>query len=462
MILLSALLLTTTIDGAAAHQHASALSALGPHPFGSPRTGAAALYVAAQFREAGLEAVRTVGVESGGLRGSNVYGSLEAAGAGLVVLAAHHDSSPGSPGGWDSGGSLGVLIEVARVLAKQPHRPRALLFASFDGGAVGGGGRSGAVGARAWAAGLSGEAKRIEAVLVLGGAGWPGGRPILHTSTYREVSVGGGRVVAPSGAVAAALDGIGRLGVEPVLGDPLVPWLYQPTSRLIEMDFGGADRALLQAGLPAVLLSEASVAFPFPRRNQPADTADRLDDESLARMGRALLGAIAGIGRGQTAAGSLEWLFGAGRMLGPTELALVAALTLVPVLVSAVRAGGLALVLRGVHAAIFSFAVLRMPVLAVVLLGPANLMAVFGRVRWRALGLLPLLACLTYAALAARQGVVRGVLPGLLEISLLLACLALALAPALGGGGRRRPGRNGGQPGGKEAGRKRRKGLAKR
>jgi hypothetical protein len=56
--LLPALLLGAAFDGQAALRHASALAALGPHPWGSPRAGAAAQYVAAQLRSAGLADVR--------------------------------------------------------------------------------------------------------------------------------------------------------------------------------------------------------------------------------------------------------------------------------------------------------------------------------------------------------------------------------------------------------------------
>jgi hypothetical protein len=46
------------VDGNAALRHASALASLGPHPWGSPRARAAAAYVAAQLRAAGLSEVR--------------------------------------------------------------------------------------------------------------------------------------------------------------------------------------------------------------------------------------------------------------------------------------------------------------------------------------------------------------------------------------------------------------------
>ena len=51
----AALLLAAGFDGDAALRHASALSALGPRPWGSPRTAAAAAYIASQLRTAGAD-----------------------------------------------------------------------------------------------------------------------------------------------------------------------------------------------------------------------------------------------------------------------------------------------------------------------------------------------------------------------------------------------------------------------
>src|SRR5205809_7108631 len=89
------------IDGAAALRHASALASLGPHPWGSPRARAAAAYVAAQLRGAGLSEVRQEDFEVKGVRGVNVVAVLKGAGPGIVVVGAHHDTAPDAPGAYD-------------------------------------------------------------------------------------------------------------------------------------------------------------------------------------------------------------------------------------------------------------------------------------------------------------------------------------------------------------------------
>src|SRR5438034_4695702 len=133
MCSLLAALLAASIDGEAALRHASALAALGPHPWGSPRAAAAAEYVAAHFREAGLQDVRLQAFEAGGKRGVNAIGVLRGSAAEFIVVGGHHDSAPAAPAAYDDGGGIGVIIEAARVLARRGSRARTIVFASWDG-----------------------------------------------------------------------------------------------------------------------------------------------------------------------------------------------------------------------------------------------------------------------------------------------------------------------------------------
>ena len=130
-MMLAAALVLAAFDGAAALRHASALSALGPRPWGSPRTQAAAAYIAAQLRTAGAD-VHIETFESQGIRGANVIATLPGDSPEFVVLGAHHDSAPGATGAYDDAAGVGVVIETARVLASLP-RPRTIVIASFDG-----------------------------------------------------------------------------------------------------------------------------------------------------------------------------------------------------------------------------------------------------------------------------------------------------------------------------------------
>jgi acetylornithine deacetylase/succinyl-diaminopimelate desuccinylase-like protein len=180
------LLLAASIDGEAALRHASALAALGPHPWSSPRTQAAAAYVAAQFHEAGLDAVELQAFEWQGVRGTNVIATLRAPGEEFVVVAAHHDTATGAPGAYDDGGGVGILIELARVLARDERRPRTVVFASFDGEESGSTGKGTTVGSRAFVERLGPRAGSMVAAFVIEMSGWRGGTPVLHPIAYAD------------------------------------------------------------------------------------------------------------------------------------------------------------------------------------------------------------------------------------------------------------------------------------
>jgi Zn-dependent M28 family amino/carboxypeptidase len=81
----------------------------------------AARYIEAAFAEAGLQPQAHV-FESGGATVRNIEVSIPAAGAqggALVVVGAHYDSVPGSPGADDNASGVAALLELARMLAKQ-------------------------------------------------------------------------------------------------------------------------------------------------------------------------------------------------------------------------------------------------------------------------------------------------------------------------------------------------------
>jgi hypothetical protein len=200
------LLLAASIDGGAALRHASALAALGPHPWGSPRNQAAAAYVAAQLREAGLEAVEVQAFERHGVRGANVIGTLPAPGEEFVVIGAHHDTAPEAPGAYDDGGGVGILIELARVLAQDERRARTIVFASFDGEEAWSTGKGTTAGSRAYLERLGPRARSMVAAFAIEMSGWKGGAPVLHPIAYADPREKGRAVIAPAWLVQAALE----------------------------------------------------------------------------------------------------------------------------------------------------------------------------------------------------------------------------------------------------------------
>jgi acetylornithine deacetylase/succinyl-diaminopimelate desuccinylase-like protein len=192
------LLLVASIDGAAALRDASALAALGPHPWGSTRNEAAAQYVAAQMRAVGLSQVELQRFERHGVKGTNVVGVLPAPGEEMVVIGAHHDSVAGGPGAYDDAGGVGVLLEVARALAQEGSRSRTLVFASFDGEEAWETGKGQTAGSRAFLERLGPRARGVVAMLAIEMSGWPGGTPVAHPIAYADPRTPGATVIRPS------------------------------------------------------------------------------------------------------------------------------------------------------------------------------------------------------------------------------------------------------------------------
>jgi hypothetical protein len=432
--LLSALLLSAaTFDGEAALRHAAALAALGPHPWGSPRAGAAAQYVAAQLRAAGVPDVAVQAFESHGIRGANVVGLLPGTSAEMIVVGAHHDTAPDAPGAYDDGGGVGVLIEAARVLSRRPARPRTLAFVSFDGEEAWSTGRTMVAGSRHYVRALGPRAREVAAAFVVEMCGWKGGTPVLHPIPYADPLLPGGYLVSPAWVVAAAQRGARQAGAPFRVGDPLVSWLYQPAVRTVRARLYGDDLALLEADVPAVFASDSSFTSFYPWYHQAADTADKLDAAALGRMGGAVLGAVEALAAAPRGPARQPHWFAAlsGVVTGPWLYAL-GVLSLLPRVLRAARgslsAGSV------LQAALFGVLLWRHPVVTLWIFLLPHLVAGWGGVS-SALALLPLAALAALCLLAWARGFVSGL--WLAPWELAAGAGALALVWLIGGRARR-------------------------
>jgi hypothetical protein len=355
---------------------------------------------------------------------------LRAAGPEFVVIGAHHDTAPSAPGANDDGGGVGVLIEAARVLARQPSRPRTLVFVSFDAEEAWSTEKTTTAGSRAYIASLGQESRNLTAAFVIEMSGFEGGTPVLHPIAYGDPLRPGRSVVAPGWLVEAALRGARAAGAPLGVGDPYLAWLYQPAVRTFRVNLYGDDLSFVQAGLPAAFVSDSSFSAFYPWYHQPTDTADKLDAGALGRMGKSVLGAVDALSvLPRRAAADPVWFSAWGRVLGSGWLYALGVAALLPGLAAAVSQGGPALAARGLQAALVALLLWRHPVPAVwVFLLPC--LAVTGRRRWlKALSLLPLLALLALGLAAALRGYASGLWLAPWELAVFAGAFALLWLP---------------------------------
>jgi hypothetical protein len=425
--LAASLLLAASFDASAAYRHAAALAALGPHPAGSPRGRAAAEYVAAQFRAVGLDEVRLADFSSDGRRGTNVTAVLRGPGSEILVLGSHHDTASASPGAHESSGGVAILIEAARVLAAGGDRPRTLVFASWDAREADANGEGRAAGARAYVRSLESRQRDVVAAIVISGAGWAEGAPTLWAAATADPRRPSAPVVAPRWLVATVLEGAAREAAPLAVGSRRLAWLVQPAARVVRAANVESDAPFAQAGIPAVVLRDASPEAPYPFAGQPSDIGARVDEAALDAMGRALVGAaraVAAAPRGP--ASEPTWFAAFGRVARPEVLLGSGLASALLGFAIAARWGRLTLAARAAHLLLFSVLLYRHPIPALwVFLLPNLVTAVSHRLLAIVVALVPAVALGTASVLSIERGLARGL--WLQPWEMILAGLTLAL-----------------------------------
>lgn len=112
-------------DADRALAEAAKVTSFGVREAGSPAEGQAAAYVARRLEDLGYQPeVRTFSLPNG-KTSRNVVASVDGcATSSTLILGAHIDSIPPSPGANDNGTGVGVLLEMARLLKKNPPAGR--------------------------------------------------------------------------------------------------------------------------------------------------------------------------------------------------------------------------------------------------------------------------------------------------------------------------------------------------
>lgn len=266
-------------SGTRAYRHVQAQLEAGARTPGSEGAGRVADYIVAELRKQGWE-VREQRFLYRGVPLRNIVG-IRGEGP-ILLLGAHYDTRRAAdqdpdparrgepvPGANDGASGVAVLLELARVLSREPLRAQVWL-AFFDGEDQGG------IDGWPWSVGASYMAQHLEvlprAVVIVDMVGDRDPQFYLEGNSHPVLRQ-------------AIWDLAHELGYRD---------LFIPTVRHTLLDDHVPFR---QRGIPAVDI----IDFDYPYWHTAADTADKVGPETLERVGR-LLEAIVrkGIGLGET------------------------------------------------------------------------------------------------------------------------------------------------------------------
>ncbi|HEX3557399.1 MAG TPA: M28 family peptidase [Thermoanaerobaculia bacterium] len=275
-----------------AREIASGLAALGPRADPAAR-GRAVSFLLDALRRAGLAGVRAVPAGGGG-GFVNVEGVVPGAGPEEIVLSAHYDSVPGSPGAGDDGSGCGVALAAAADLRRTPlrHTVRVVLFDGEEAGSRG---------SEAWLRdqlreGGAGATDHILAGLNLEMLGWGGSAgPVIHifpARTLRGSGRSGDRLMPPGWLVHAVQRSGDAVNWPYAVADDRHSLLAQLVLRSADVRLGADSDVFLRRGIPAVTLSDSSLLDLDPAYHRPADVAARLDAHRLERWTEAVSAAV--------------------------------------------------------------------------------------------------------------------------------------------------------------------------
>ncbi len=429
-----ALLAAITFDAATLAQTSATLNALGPHSFGSPRNQAAAQFVAAKLKEAGLGQTAVEEFVFAGTSGANVVASLGGRSDRLLIIATHHDSKKDAQDVSDRSRSLSLLIEIGRQ-ASQFRPAKTWILASFDGG------ESKGEGFAHYLEGLGKSRNLVDGVVVLDASPFqPSSRePSLIAPACANGPSSKQRGMAGRDLVSAVVSGVPP-SVDFSFDDPGISLLTQPFIRAFKTECSPMAARALAARMGVILVADASYSRGFLSEKAAVATAGPvLRDDGAARLGEVAFAAIQGVDRSTPwSPQSSSWLV-VGRSVWPGWLIfLLGILTLLPGLL-ALRSGGMGLALRIAYSAVFTVVLYYEPEVALFAGILPNLLPPSVPKKFLVFALVPFILLVSAGALGFTRGRVQGSWLSLWEWAGLVTCFAvLYVAP---GGRRRAPAR---------------------
>lgn len=261
------------------------------HPFSSPRfLLQTETYLYEQFAEAGL-AVATHEFDALGGIYRNVIGvahppsELSQAAQPPLIVAAHYDTVPGSPGADDNASALAILIEVAqRIRRISINRPVHFIAFCLE--------EEDLLGSRAYVAHLTETRKPVQGGIILECVGYardeegsqkiPPGVPIAVPTVGNFLAVIGNQ---SSSSLTMAVE----QAMRPHL--PIVPLIVPGNGELLPDTRRSDHTPFWEAGFPAVMLTDTA-NFRNPHYHRPTDRIETLNLDFMSAVADAVTAVV--------------------------------------------------------------------------------------------------------------------------------------------------------------------------
>lgn len=276
-------------------RHVEALTAHGPRNVVSPEAlEDAASLIESSLRSAGYQPVRQT-FEAGSSVVSNIEAELSGASSAheIVIIGAHYDSVPGSPGADDNASGVAALLEIARRMkATKPARTiRFVAFVNEEPPFF----TTPSMGSYQYAERSSARGENIVAMISLETIGYysdekrsqsyPAGLAPFYPFTADFIAIVGNRKSRDLvNRTAQVFREASDVPAEAAALPELIPQI------------GWSDQwAFWQFGWPGIMITDTA-PFRNPHYHRPSDTAGTLDYDRLARVVEGLTAVVPDLG----------------------------------------------------------------------------------------------------------------------------------------------------------------------
>ncbi|MFC1522215.1 undecaprenyl-diphosphatase UppP [Elusimicrobiota bacterium] len=209
--------------------------------------------------------------------------------SGMLVIGAHYDSAPDTPGADDNASAVAVLIELSRMLKtnKQGKEVRLVAFSTEEPPFFG----TSNMGSYQYANMIKAQNSKVEGMISLEMVGYYNDNPksqfyppllsFFYPSKGNFIALVGN--LSSRGFLSKCKKAWKKLSDFP-LETASLPMVFESVKLSDHMNFW-------EAGFPALMLTDTAY-FRNPNYHGPADTADKLDYEKMAGVTQALAGII--------------------------------------------------------------------------------------------------------------------------------------------------------------------------